>query len=773
MASTSIGSLVVNLIAETAQFRADLNRASNDFKKFASSVQSAARTFAVSLGAGLTVRGIVNVIEKSLEAADALDEMSTRIGIGVERLQELQYAAKLSGVSAEQLEQGLTILNRRIGEAAAGAPEAAGNFRDMGIAIRDANGNVLDAGQILPDIADKLKNAASATERGKITFDAFGKSGNALQPMLIGGAVELEKFAAKARELGIVMDRYAVAQAVKAKDAFDTLSTVIGAKVAQAVVNLAPALVTLADELQKTTLAAAEFWSTWLNPSGEEAVSQELAKEIANLARLRKELKAIQEGGGIGSAINRAFGQDKNFQAAIDASEERIKNMRAQLRQSAADRVSQNVPAKTPTGGVGLSDAQLKALDAFREKLVALQNAGNPVAQSLHAIDVEVEKLKEMGVAGKEVDRVASAMRNLITTQATNKDWVAQIDAQEELDLALLNTLAALNEIRRAEQEAGEVAGRADFVAAWVAVADAIEEADLAALRFAEGETDAAIKAVAENLRESNAAWVEQAEAVIKATEADLAHKEAQADVLRGLEEQITGLQMTGREAAIYAEQLKLGADASEELRARTAALAGQLYDLKKQQAESQKFVNDLTNVVINTTLSFSDALIDMAATGKASWGDLATSAIKDITRIIQKLLILQAVESGIRALKAWWGGGADGAIQLSGPSATGAAKGAYVKHSSGGSLMWVGEGGKDEAIIPLDRMGELGGNVNINFEVHNYSNESVSATRERSGDGTEVIKLVIGANKSATARGDYDDVFRNRYGLVPTRGGR
>jgi phage-related protein len=45
-------------------------------------------------------------------------------------------------------------------------------------------------------------------------------------------------------------------------------------------------------------------------------------------------------------------------------------------------------------------------------------------------------------------------------------------------------------------------------------------------------------------------------------------------------------------------------------------------------------------------------------------------------------------------------------------------AKGGIVKASPGGTLALIGEGGQDEAVIPLDRMGSMGGNnITINVQ--------------------------------------------------------
>jgi hypothetical protein len=44
-------------------------------------------------------------------------------------------------------------------------------------------------------------------------------------------------------------------------------------------------------------------------------------------------------------------------------------------------------------------------------------------------------------------------------------------------------------------------------------------------------------------------------------------------------------------------------------------------------------------------------------------------------------------------------------------------ADGGIVKASAGGTLALIGEGGQDEAVIPLNRMGSMGGGVNITIQ--------------------------------------------------------
>src|SRR6267142_769012 len=84
---------------------------------------------ALVTGAGVGALGLL--INKSAELGDRLKNMSIELGVGVERLQELQFAARTSGSGVEQLEKGLAKLNKAIGEAAAGNLAAINLFDDL------------------------------------------------------------------------------------------------------------------------------------------------------------------------------------------------------------------------------------------------------------------------------------------------------------------------------------------------------------------------------------------------------------------------------------------------------------------------------------------------------------------------------------------------------------------------------------------------------------------------------------------------------------------
>ena len=79
-------------------------------------VTSTAKKLALPFTAAASAVGfsLSQMMSKFLDTGDAIDKASMRIGIGVDRLQSLQYAAKLSGATAEDINSALGKLNENI-----------------------------------------------------------------------------------------------------------------------------------------------------------------------------------------------------------------------------------------------------------------------------------------------------------------------------------------------------------------------------------------------------------------------------------------------------------------------------------------------------------------------------------------------------------------------------------------------------------------------------------------------------------------------------------
>ncbi len=108
----------------------------------------------ITVAATAVAGSLAAATKAAVEYGNQLDATSQRTGVSVENLAKLQYAAKLSETSAEALTSGLVKLAPKITAAAADAPESAKLFQQFGIAVRNTDGTVRGAADVLEDLAD-------------------------------------------------------------------------------------------------------------------------------------------------------------------------------------------------------------------------------------------------------------------------------------------------------------------------------------------------------------------------------------------------------------------------------------------------------------------------------------------------------------------------------------------------------------------------------------------------------------------------------------------
>lgn len=165
-----------------------------------------------ALGVGAGLGGLSALAHQAAEVGDALGEMSARTGVGIEQIQELQFAAMRAGASNEELESGLNKLNSNIGQAVNNTGKAKEVFAALGISLKDQFGNVYSAGAIMGDLAEKMKDIPDPAQRAAVAAALLGKEAGAkLAPMLAEGADGLIKAAKEARKFGIVTEAQAKA----------------------------------------------------------------------------------------------------------------------------------------------------------------------------------------------------------------------------------------------------------------------------------------------------------------------------------------------------------------------------------------------------------------------------------------------------------------------------------------------------------------------------------------------------------------------------------
>ncbi|BAO82911.1 hypothetical protein SMCB_0683 [Serpentinimonas maccroryi] len=194
------------------------------------------------IGVGVSLAGFGAMIRSSIASADALDEMSQRVGISVEMLSTLRPAAELSGVSADLFEKGLRRLSTTMLEAATGSESAKQRFDALGVAFQNQDGTLRATDEVLLDLADRFKAMPDGAEKTALAIDAFGKSGADLIPFLNQGRDGVDALRTEMQAFGLEVSTKTAAQAATFNDSLDKLRLASGMVGNQIITSLLPAL---------------------------------------------------------------------------------------------------------------------------------------------------------------------------------------------------------------------------------------------------------------------------------------------------------------------------------------------------------------------------------------------------------------------------------------------------------------------------------------------------------------------------------------------------
>jgi len=192
----SLGSAVLDLTADTSQLDSDLQEADSTTQSRMGGIASTVGKGAAAAGAALAAAGAAAVTSawQTANLGDELDKTSSRLGVSTDALQDFNYWAEQNGVESSTLERAVGRLNQRVGEAARGNDQYADAFRDLGVDIKDANGDIRDSEAVMGDTIDRLMEIEDPAERASQASEVFGdRVARDLQPALEDGSLTLEE----------------------------------------------------------------------------------------------------------------------------------------------------------------------------------------------------------------------------------------------------------------------------------------------------------------------------------------------------------------------------------------------------------------------------------------------------------------------------------------------------------------------------------------------------------------------------------------------------
>lgn len=522
-------------------------------------IAGAALTAAAALGE-FTRKGI----DEFTHLGDQVRALKNNMGGTAEEASRLIETGNALNVNSETLGAGFYKLSQRIAAGEKG-------FEEYGISVAHTKAGAVDITATLYNIADAFNATTDPVLKNRIAFEAFGKSGNEMIPILAKGRDTLKELSDHAQNVFTekdLNDVYAYEQAQKRLEETNRKTAISFGR------DMVPVVQRLSEAVQGGIKWLDDF-DRALNLGGK-YTHDNTSATISNTAAIDANSAATQP--SVTAANERAIALDKQYSAQlglIDA-ELRAKDAAFQLAagQDAIARAEEALQKARQGGSQSGVRSATRSLEQARDALRKAQEAQNSPARTDQRAVAEERAQKQIEVAQ---DAAAKAASNLLKLQ--------RLGAQgSEVYTQALEAQATTQDNVTVAQHA-LVAARQSQVEQDAAAADRVQQA-------AE-----AVKSAEESLQSAREAAAPQADR-IRAAEDSLAQaRRSQIDHLNSAahaQENLAKIQAESRgETFKSKDALDAYKKALEELAGKTTgpahyALLGMIADLNAVQAAAE-----------------------------------------------------------------------------------------------------------------------------------------------------------------------------------------
>lgn len=399
----------------------------------------------------LSVAGALAGAKAAMREFDEIGKRARTTGLNPETFQAYAHGAELAGVKTDEFSKALETFAKNAGLASEGKGR-------MVTALKTLNPELLRSLQLAQSqeervriLADAIQKETDATKRAAIASAAFGDAGVRMVEMLKDGSAGLDRTAQKARELGIVVDNELIAKAGELADEFDTATKVIDMQFKQALINIAPVLVWVAEKaahLAGDIRKLVDAFSLLENKSTNALDSRlsDIGRERLDIENQILRLKGGEQpddgyfGTSFGASTSREKIQELERQNEALAEEERRILAIVEARRKASETSDLPPPGSdipTLPGRVARdkeAEAAIKQAEAVKNLIsnlqaerseIGLSNAEKRVSQTLRQANVDA--------ASKEGQQIASLIRQIdAETAALEENRKAQ-EAQKQV----------------------------------------------------------------------------------------------------------------------------------------------------------------------------------------------------------------------------------------------------------------------------------------------------------------------------------------------------
>lgn len=195
----------------------------------------AEKTKTMSMAAGGALTALAGLGLKAANDADELNTLAKQTGLSTEALQKMSYASELIDVDVSTITGAVAKMKK-------GLDSNADTFAEMGVSIKDANGDYRDTEDIFLEIVQALSKIDNETERDIKAMKIFGKSADELTGIIDDGGAALKALGEEASDKGLIVSQEDLDKASELNDTIDKLKATVSGSLGQAAISIATAL---------------------------------------------------------------------------------------------------------------------------------------------------------------------------------------------------------------------------------------------------------------------------------------------------------------------------------------------------------------------------------------------------------------------------------------------------------------------------------------------------------------------------------------------------
>lgn len=376
--------------------------------KWASVANLASSAFStISNAATSAAHSIASYAQNVAGALDATKDLADRIGMGVESLQALQMAAKLSGVN--DVTSGIQKLSVAIGQAAESGNTQA--FEKLGLNFQELQ--AMSPENQFKAVQQAISALPTPAQRAAAAVSIFGRAGVELLPLMEQNLAAIEE---RMRRLGAIVSEEQVSAIGDMNDALDMVRATFDGIIGQVVGNLAPVVTKIAN----TFLEFVEGYKSATGDGGTgiaNAITEGLFAVIKSLAEV----------------VDKAIAGFNQIAQNFDAISNALQGMFNSSVLGVAARAARTVAGVTPQpSSTPASDIVDSAVEAYRQSQTPEAQAARDEKQRQREADPAEQDKKAAEQAQKAAQEQADFDLQMYAARRANEQAIEEANRKQE-----------------------------------------------------------------------------------------------------------------------------------------------------------------------------------------------------------------------------------------------------------------------------------------------------------------------------------------------------